>query len=289
MYYNDKQQVLCEYEYGGATYDYEQQFAFGNYIDEVLWRASIYLVSNKYYGHDHLFSPAVLFHRLGGIQERYEYNAYGEVTIYDDDYSTVRTTSAHDNPYYFTGRRLDLLDPDESDDPQFEIMYYRARYYDPYTGRFLQPDPLGINPAGGQINPFDVFQQYTDGTNVYEYVQSNAISGTDPYGYELYCPTVKDCYIEHKSQQLDNLKDLVVCHKDCGVTFFGMPVCAIACIPAWSGGTWSYAICNVGCDVPVLGIGCLCHYLCNRLVKMYNESSLNALNNCLRIAHDCSP
>jgi len=43
------------------------------------------------------------------------------------------TTSNFANPYMFTGRRYD----DETG-----LYYYRARYYDPWIGRFLQPDPV---------------------------------------------------------------------------------------------------------------------------------------------------
>jgi hypothetical protein len=46
------------------------------------------------------------------------------------------------------------------------IYYYRARTYDPSSGRFLQRDPLG----------------YVDGFNLYEYANSNPINMSDPYG-----------------------------------------------------------------------------------------------------------
>jgi RHS repeat-associated protein len=57
----------------------------------------------------------------------------------------------------FTGRRYD---------PETALYYYRARYYDYYTGRFLQTDPTG----------------YSDGLNVYAYVGNNPISWIDPSG-----------------------------------------------------------------------------------------------------------
>ncbi|MEE9402258.1 MAG: RHS repeat-associated core domain-containing protein, partial [Desulfobacteria bacterium] len=71
------------------------------------------------------------------------------------------------NPYYFTGRRLDVLDNDN-----LLTMYYRHRTYDTYTARFLQQDPLG----------------YVDGMNLYEYVKSNTVAGSDPYGLALALP-----------------------------------------------------------------------------------------------------
>jgi RHS repeat-associated protein len=65
------------------------------------------------------------------------------------------------------------------------LMYYRARYYDPAVGRFMQRDPLGVNPAGGEMNPFEILKQYPDGTNVYEYVRSLPLSKLDAYGLRL--------------------------------------------------------------------------------------------------------
>jgi RHS repeat-associated protein len=47
--------------------------------------------------------------------------------------------------------------------------YYRARYYSPATGRFIQPDPIG----------------YSGGLNLYGYVENNPISNVDPLGQDL--------------------------------------------------------------------------------------------------------
>jgi len=46
------------------------------------------------------------------------------------------------------------------------VSYYRARYYDPQAGRFLQEDELG----------FDA------GINFYPYVLNNPLNWIDPYG-----------------------------------------------------------------------------------------------------------
>jgi len=54
--------------------------------------------------------------------------------------------------------------------------------YDYTTGRWLQRDPLGINPAGEVQNPFKPLGQYFSGTNVYEYIESNPIINSDPEG-----------------------------------------------------------------------------------------------------------
>jgi RHS repeat-associated protein len=65
------------------------------------------------------------------------------------------------NPYYFTGRRLDVLD-----DGDLTLQHNRLRHYDYYAARWLSEDPFG----------------YLDGLNLYEYVLSNPIIWVDAYG-----------------------------------------------------------------------------------------------------------
>ncbi|MFM0045467.1 RHS repeat-associated core domain-containing protein [Paraburkholderia sediminicola] len=47
------------------------------------------------------------------------------------------------------------------------FVYYRNRYYDPATGRFISEDPIGW--ASGQ-------------TNAYAYVNGNPVQFSDPFG-----------------------------------------------------------------------------------------------------------
>lgn len=61
-------------------------------------------------------------------------------------------------------------------------------YYQPETGRFMQRDPLGVNPMGDENNPFAVQKQYSDSMNIYEYVRSNVMSYVDPFGTILPTP-----------------------------------------------------------------------------------------------------
>jgi RHS repeat-associated protein len=61
------------------------------------------------------------------------------------------------NPYTFTGREFGL---------DTGLYYYRARYYDPHLGRFLQEDPIGFI---GEMN-------------LYTYVLNNPVNYIDPYG-----------------------------------------------------------------------------------------------------------
>ncbi|MEJ5261024.1 MAG: RHS repeat-associated core domain-containing protein, partial [Anaerohalosphaeraceae bacterium] len=72
------------------------------------------------------------------------------------------------------------------------LIFLRARYYDPDAGRFLQPDPLGLDPAGGGVNPFAPTSQYSDGMNAYEYVKNNPVNNVDPSGLMPFT----ECYVK---------------------------------------------------------------------------------------------
>lgn len=113
-----------------------------------------------YYAHDHLYSPSALLGSDGTVLERYEYDAYGSMTRLDPDFTPFSGTEVG-NPYYFTGRRVDVLDSGN-----LKLQYSRNRYYDTETGRFLTHDPLG----------------YSDGMNSYEYVSSRPNAFVDPMG-----------------------------------------------------------------------------------------------------------
>ncbi|MHC4574079.1 MAG: RHS repeat domain-containing protein [Planctomycetota bacterium] len=116
-----------------------------------------------YYHFDGLGSVIALSNENKEIIERYSYDVFGE----------PNRTSDVNNPYLFTGRRYD---------PEAGLYYYRARYYDYYTGRWLSHDPLGINPGGGQPNRFSIRLQYVDGLSLYQYVRGNPLIHTDAHG-----------------------------------------------------------------------------------------------------------
>jgi RHS repeat-associated protein len=173
-YYNYKWQVLCEYN---GSDEFQQWYAYGNYIDEVLAMGSgIFASTARFYIHDHLYSPVALTDYSGSVLERYEYDAYGDCYVMDASYNP-RTKSSYGNPFYFTGRELDVFD-----NGNLKVYNYRHRYYDSYTGRFTTHDPLGITPNAQWPNGFGPIGQYKDVVNVYEYISSNPLLGTDPLG-----------------------------------------------------------------------------------------------------------
>ena len=159
----------CQGRQVGAEYDidrgdFQAYPVFGNTIDEVLMMTDLdssnSITNGDDYGHDHLYSPVVFYGPSGVVLERYEYDAYGKVQVLAPN-SELRTNSSYANAYSFTGRELDTLDNNT-----LHLMYYRARTYDPETGRFMQRDPSG----------------YIDGMSLYEYVKSSPFSFIDPFG-----------------------------------------------------------------------------------------------------------
>ena len=100
-----------------------------------------------YYHTNSLGTVTHVTNSTGSLVEEYRYDAYGKATIYDGQGQEI-AESAIGNPYMFTGRRYDR---------ETGLYYYRARYYDPDTGRFIQRDPLG----------------YIDSLGLYEYCVSN--------------------------------------------------------------------------------------------------------------------
>lgn len=73
-----------------------------------------------------------------------------------DPYGKTQVTGETLNRFHYTAREQDADD----------LYYYRARYYDPTTYRFLSEDPIGF--AGG--------------LNVYAYVWNDPVNWVDPYG-----------------------------------------------------------------------------------------------------------
>jgi RHS repeat-associated protein len=92
----------------------------------------------------------------GNVVEKYYYDTFGRIVIKDTNDNTL-TQSAFGNFYTYTGRELDA---------ESGLYFYRARYYDPTIGRFINRDPAG------DIN----------GPNLYTYVKNNPINYVDPDG-----------------------------------------------------------------------------------------------------------
>ena len=101
-----------------------------------------------YFHQDGLGSVTAMTNGSGAIVQTYTYDSFGNI---------VNQTGSVENSYTYTGREWDQ---------EAGLYYYRARYMDPTTGRFLSEDPIGFD----------------GGINFYAYVKNNPVNLTDPTG-----------------------------------------------------------------------------------------------------------
>ncbi len=114
--------------------------------------------TNTYYAlTDHLGTVHALVDGTGTIVESYRYDAWGRVLgVYDGSGAPI-TGSAVGNRYLWQGREYSWATG---------LYYFRARWYDPVTGRWLSKDPIGIS----------------GGLNQYVFCGNNPVNFRDPDG-----------------------------------------------------------------------------------------------------------
>ncbi len=145
-YIYDGEDILLESDGSNVL---QARYTHGPGIDEPI---AVTKGANTFFYHqDGLGSVTDLTDSTGATAKSYSYDAYGNV---------LESPGTVDQPYTYTGREFDA---------ESGLNYYRARHYDPSTGRFLQKDPIGI--FGGT-------------NNLYQYAGGNPISLIDPLGLE---------------------------------------------------------------------------------------------------------
>ncbi len=122
-----------------ATYDYGNGLA-----------AEITGGTTDYYNTDAVGNVTSLSGASGNLVDTYDYTPFG---------TTLASTGSLANQFQFSGALGVTTDADG-------LVYMRARYYDPVTGRFDSTDPLNIK----------------GGINLYDYVGSAPTLAVDPQG-----------------------------------------------------------------------------------------------------------
>ena len=107
----------------------------------------------SFYHVDGLGSTRLLTNGLGAVTDTYSYDAFG---------NSIVSTGGSNNPYLFAGQQRDA---------ETGLDYLRARYYDPFVGRFVSADAY----EGSLNDPLSLHD--------YLYAHANPVVNTDPSGY----------------------------------------------------------------------------------------------------------
>lgn len=124
-------------------------YALGVTIDEPL--AELQSSTTDYYAADGLGSITSSFSATGGLANTYTYDSFGKLAA---------STGTIINPFQYTAREFDA---------ETGLNFYRTRYFDSSSGRFLSEDLV----------------KFAGGLNFYRYVANNPTNFYDPLGL---CP-----------------------------------------------------------------------------------------------------
>jgi len=141
---HDESDLLAEYNSAGSLL---RRYVHGPGVDTPLvWYEGSGTTNKTWLYSDHQGSIVATANGAGVSTATYSYGPYGEPNT---------TTGAR---FRYTGQQL--IGP-------LNLYYYKARFYSPAIGRFLQTDPIGNK----------------DDLNLYAYVGNNPINRTDPTGH----------------------------------------------------------------------------------------------------------
>jgi RHS repeat-associated protein len=143
IYAYDGDNLIDETSSSGAA---TARYATGLNIDEPL--AVLEGSTTDYYQADGLGSITSLSNSSGANAQTYVYDSFGNLTA---------STGSFTNRYRYTGREFDA---------ETGLYYYRARYYDSQSGRFVSEDPI----------------KFAGGNNFYRYTKNGPATLADPRG-----------------------------------------------------------------------------------------------------------
>jgi len=109
----------------------------------------------QYFHEDHLLGTNVITDAQGALIHHYQYKAFGDRSYSSNEPGETRPSNQ------YTGQAFD---------EDTGLYFYKARYYDPQLGRFIQPDSMISDTSNPQA------------LNRYSYVLNNPLRFVDPSG-----------------------------------------------------------------------------------------------------------
>ncbi len=151
-----------QFEGLSGSYTYAARYVHGPGIDEPLMMQRN--INQYFYVYDGLGTIADVVNSNGIVVNHYDYDSFGNFLYKDENVK---------NPYTYTGREYD---------EETALYYYRARYYDAQSGRFVSKDS-SLTPNGKLLPPLLNYQlrDFQD-INPFIYVTNDPINSTDPFG-----------------------------------------------------------------------------------------------------------
>ncbi|TWT55957.1 RHS repeat-associated core domain-containing protein [Allorhodopirellula solitaria] len=171
-YFTDAWQ--CVEEHVDTSNTPHRQYVWGmRYIDDLVLRdrdispSGGLLTERLYYLADANWNTTAVVSDSGSVQERYEYDPYGNLSVFEANF-TPRAVSSYAVHYTYTSREWT---------PDAGLYYFRNRWYDAQLGRFSSRDPIGYEGS-----PW----------NLHEYAGGSPTKNVDPSGKSIERPSQLD-------------------------------------------------------------------------------------------------
>jgi RHS repeat-associated protein len=142
----DGDHVWADYSSSGVVL---ARYLYGDRTDELLARYQP-INGTAWYLTDNLGTVRDLVDESGDLLNHIDYDSFGRII--------AQSNAAAGDRFTYTGREFD---------PEINLYYYRARYYDPVLGRFIANDPSGFSAGDA---------------NLFRYVENSPLTWVDPTG-----------------------------------------------------------------------------------------------------------